>query len=149
MVTVPCSGDLVGPEITVTPNQARAARAAACRPAYKGSPFCTPLCRGSPCAPQYSHPGRPAALALPPSLALLQLFPRKAETKDAPAAWQGDACEAPLSSASCPLPAAPGGRCQGAAPLLGWAKAMGIVPEAGSSRPTHRASWRKIFFSTV
>lgn len=65
MVTVPRSGDLAGPKITVTPNQARAARAAACHPAvgiqriaiFHGAPvhICIPSPGfPSPCPP--SHP---------------------------------------------------------------------------------------------
>lgn len=61
----PRSGDLAGPEITVTPNQARAARAAACHPAvgiqriaiFHGAPvhICIPSPGfPSPCPP--SHP---------------------------------------------------------------------------------------------
>ena len=98
MVTVPRSGDLAGPEITVTPNQARAARAAACRPAV-GIQRIAIFPSSLPGEPPYTSVflaqafPPPVPLPIPSSLALLQLFPRKAETKDAS---QGDPCEGSL-----------------------------------------------------
>lgn len=149
MVTVPAQGTLLAPKLPSPPiKRGQPVPPHAIRQsAYKGSPFSTE----PPCTSVFPAQAFPplVPLPIPSSLALLQLFPRKAETKDALAVLQGDPHEASLFLGFTPSPRGAVRVMRGAAPLLGWAKAMGIARQAGSSRPTHQAIWRKIFHAKV